>query len=86
MTENSLENFWSERLSDKEPKASFPISYCVSELYKNRSKFAKIGTKDDLLEKNAFSEPVFCQKNQQVPYYNMQEARKHKTKKVTIIT
>jgi hypothetical protein len=65
MKENSLENFWSERLSDKEPKTLFLISCCVSILYKNRPKFAKIGAKDGLLEKNAFSEPVFCQKRQQ---------------------
>ena len=65
MTKNSLENFSSKYLFDKEQKTRFLISYCISVLYKSISKFAKIEEKDRLLDKNAFSEPVYCQKSQQ---------------------
>jgi len=88
MTKNSLENFWSKYLFDKEQKTRFFISYCISALYKNLSKLAKIGAEDSLLDKNGFSEPVYCQKSQQTWNYENTKDTKllHKTKAMVYVT
>ena len=62
---NSLENFWSDRLSDNTAKMLILVSDCLSKTYKKRAKIASFRAKGLSLAKKRKIRAVFCQYTQQ---------------------
>ena len=62
---NSLENFWSDRLSDNTAKMLILVSDCLSRTYKKHAKIASFRAKGLSLEKKRKIRAVFCQYTQQ---------------------